>query len=82
MRQADFLATRHLYYQGKLFAAQFSYGRFEQELKNLGGLQSMSTLSFEVADGFNGSYVGMYASSNGKTSERSAGFDWFEYEGN
>ena len=60
---------------------QFSYGRTEKDLKNLGELQSMSTLSFEVADGFNGPYVGMYASSEEKPSEKPAVFDWFEYEG-
>jgi alpha-N-arabinofuranosidase len=36
-------------------------------------------LSTNVAGGFVGAYVGMYASSNGQPSENVADFDWFEY---
>jgi alpha-N-arabinofuranosidase len=36
-------------------------------------------LSTEVAGGFVGAYIGMYASSNGKSSTNYADFDWFEY---
>jgi alpha-N-arabinofuranosidase len=36
-------------------------------------------LSTEVAGGFVGAYIGMYASSNGKPSDNCADFDWFEY---
>jgi alpha-N-arabinofuranosidase len=36
-------------------------------------------LSTPVAGGFVGAYIGMYASSNGQTSEAVADFDWFEY---
>jgi len=57
----------------------FSYGESEEKLSPLGDVQSMSVLSFETADGFNGPYVGMYASSGGNTSDNSASFDWFEY---
>jgi xylan 1,4-beta-xylosidase len=38
-------------------------------------------LSTPVAGGFVGAYIGMYASSNGETSENVADFDWFEYVG-
>lgn len=39
-------------------------------------------LSFGLGIGkYTGTYVGMYASSNGKESKNSALFDWFEYEG-
>jgi xylan 1,4-beta-xylosidase len=38
-------------------------------------------LSTDVAGGFVGAYVGMYASSNGQPSENVADFDWFEYVG-
>jgi alpha-N-arabinofuranosidase len=38
-------------------------------------------LSTPVAGGFVGAYVGLYASSNGETSENVADFDWFEYIG-
>jgi alpha-N-arabinofuranosidase len=36
-------------------------------------------LSTEVAGGFTGSYIGMYASSNGRESQNVADFDYFEY---
>jgi alpha-N-arabinofuranosidase len=36
-------------------------------------------LSSEVAGGFTGVYLGMFASGNGKTSASPACFDWFEY---
>ena len=38
-------------------------------------------LSTDVAGGFVGAYIGMYASSNGRESENVADFDWFEYVG-
>ena len=36
-------------------------------------------LSTEVAGGFVGAYIGMYASSNGSPSSNNVDFDWFEY---
>jgi alpha-N-arabinofuranosidase len=36
-------------------------------------------LSTDVAGGFVGAYIGMYASSNGQPSANVADFDWFEY---
>ena len=36
-------------------------------------------LSMEVAGGFTGALVGLYASSNGTGSGAYADFDWFEY---
>jgi xylan 1,4-beta-xylosidase len=38
-------------------------------------------LSTPVAGGFVGTYIGMYASSNGQPSQNVADFDWFEYLG-
>ncbi|MDP4089641.1 MAG: glycoside hydrolase family 43 protein [Bacillota bacterium] len=37
-------------------------------------------LSTDVAGGFIGAYIGIYASSNGKNSSNYADFDWFEYD--
>ena len=37
-------------------------------------------LSTPVAGGFVGAYIGMYAGSNGKPSDTTADFDWFEYK--
>ncbi len=42
----------------------------------------MSVISFETAQGFNGPYVGMYASSNGQSGTTKATFKWFEYKEN
>lgn len=36
-------------------------------------------LSTDMAGGFTGAYIGMYASSEGKKSDNAADFDWFEY---
>ena len=38
-------------------------------------------VSKEVAGGFTGVYLGMYATGNGRRSSGVAGFDWFEYRG-
>jgi xylan 1,4-beta-xylosidase len=38
-------------------------------------------LSTPVAGGFTGTYIGMYASSNGLLSSNRADFDWFAYTG-
>lgn len=38
-------------------------------------------LSTPVAGGFVGAYIGMYASSNGQSSETVVDWDWFEYAG-
>jgi xylan 1,4-beta-xylosidase len=60
---------------------QFSYGVSEDEMQNLGEIQDISLLSDEVAGGFNGPYVGMYATSTGINSKAQAVFDWFQYQG-
>ncbi len=52
---------------------QFSYGSSAEEMVNIGGQQDLSVISFEVAKGFNGPYVGMYASSNGKNARQKPG---------
>ncbi len=38
-------------------------------------------LSTDVAGGFVGTEIGLYASANGNSSENKADFDWFEYHG-
>lgn len=58
---------------------QFSYGEAENNMQTIGDVQNMNVISFEVADGFNGPYVGMYATSSGEKSKAHAEFDWFEY---
>ena len=60
----------------------FSYGPSANEMKPIGTVQDMNVISFEMAEGFNGPMIGMYATSNGKTSKAKATFNWFEYQGN
>ena len=43
-------------------------------------LRQKAILSTLVADGYVGTYLGMYASSGGNPSSGYADFDWFRYE--
>ena len=38
-------------------------------------------LSKEIAGGFTGTVIGLYATSNGGKTENFSDFDWFEYQG-
>ncbi|MDP5168993.1 MAG: glycoside hydrolase family 43 protein, partial [Bacteroidia bacterium] len=58
---------------------QFYYGQDETQRKPIGEPLSVQTLSDEVAAGFNGPFVGMYATSEGNSSKQAASFAWFEY---
>ncbi len=59
----------------------FYYGTHEKDLRAIGGVQDGRILTSNWAGGFTGTYLGMYASSNGKTSDNFAAFDYFRYEG-
>jgi xylan 1,4-beta-xylosidase len=59
----------------------FRYGPTEDRMEQIGPVQSMALLSDEQAWGFNGPYVGMYATSNGLGTRALAAFDWFGYQG-
>jgi alpha-N-arabinofuranosidase len=59
----------------------FGYGSSLESQQQIGEIQSMDVVSDEVALRFNGSYIGMYASSNGRDSKSTATFQWFEYRG-
>lgn len=58
----------------------FYYGKNCSELSCLCGNQDIRILSMEIAGGFTGTYIGLYASSNGEDSNSYADFDWFEYK--
>ncbi|MGQ1784839.1 MULTISPECIES: glycoside hydrolase family 43 protein [unclassified Saccharicrinis] len=60
---------------------QFFYGDNEQSLKPIGDIQDYTVVSDEVAQKFNGVYVGMYATSSGIESKEIAKFDWFSLKG-
>lgn len=63
---------------GKHFT--FRYGADETHLQPIGTSQTAMVVSDNVTGGFNGPYVGMYASSNGLPSKNDAKFNWFEHK--
>jgi len=66
--------------KGKIY--NFYYGTIPGEWKEVKGSVDGKALSTEVAGGFVGVIIGMYASSQGHPSSNFADFDWFEYSGN
>ncbi|MBC6995073.1 glycoside hydrolase family 43 protein [Neolewinella lacunae] len=60
---------------------QFSCGPASQSLQPLGEAQDLMLISDDVSLGFNGPYVGMYATSQGQPSQAIASYDWFAYAG-
>ncbi len=62
--------------------AQFMYGENEEGLKTLGEVQDYTIVSDNIAEKFNGVYIGMYATSSGSKSKNEAKFDWFSMIGN
>ncbi|MCZ8517397.1 glycoside hydrolase family 43 protein [Paenibacillus filicis] len=57
----------------------FYYGRQAEAWSLLHGGADGTLLSSDVAGGFVGAYIGLFASSNGGASGNAADFDWFEY---
>ena len=55
-----------------------SYGEDERSLAPL-AMGRVRYLTQQVADGFTGVYLGMYATGNGRPCEQPADFDWFDY---
>ncbi len=70
----------YLSLQGKGMEYEFFYGESETSLHPMAAPQDATICSSNVASGFTGPYVGMYASSNGQPSNNKATFDWFEYK--
>jgi alpha-N-arabinofuranosidase len=60
---------------------QFSFGESAENLTNIGGMQSMVVIAESEMNKFNGTGVGVYATSNGQDSRNTATYDWFEYKG-
>jgi xylan 1,4-beta-xylosidase len=59
----------------------FAYGSTEETPHVLAKNVDGRVLSTDVAGGFVGTYVGMFASGNGRSGRTNADFDWFEYRG-
>ena len=66
--------------EGDNIRSTFSYGTSESNYTTIGGVQDLTIVSDEVAGGFSGPYVGMYATSNGEKTKGIASFNWFEYK--
>ncbi|MGM8361866.1 glycoside hydrolase family 43 protein [Flavobacterium sp. ARAG 55.4] len=66
--------------EGDNIRSTFSYGTSESNYKSIGDVQDLSIVSDEVAGGFSGLYVGLYATSNGMNSKNIARYGWFEYK--
>lgn len=58
----------------------FSFGETIDNMTNIGGTQTLEVISDNKFNKFNGSGVGVYATSNGKPSRNKAAYDWFEYQ--
>ena len=59
---------------------KFSYGDNAKDMIPIGETQNLKVLAEGNGNRFNGPGVGIYASSNGKRSKKTAKFDWFEYK--
>lgn len=57
---------------------RFSYAVGDGPFQDLGGVETRY-LSSEVAGGFNGVFVGLFATGRGRDSTVPADFDWFDY---
>ncbi len=61
---------------------QFFFGKDQDNLIPIGETQDYTIVSDQVAQKFNGVYIGMYATSMSKKSDQVAQFDYFLYQGN
>lgn len=59
---------------------EFKYGASEEQLQSIGGEEELTLISDEVAGGFNGPYIGMYATSNGENTKAVVKFNRFRYQ--
>ena len=57
---------------------RFSYAIGNESFQELGSVETRY-LASEVADGFNGVFIGMFATGRGQESSVPADFDWFDY---
>ena len=66
--------------EGNGLKCSFSFGNSEENLTPLISGLDATLYSTNVAGGFIGPFVGMYAGSNGLKSANEAQFEWFEYK--
>ncbi|HHX66192.1 MAG TPA: glycoside hydrolase family 43 protein, partial [Chloroflexi bacterium] len=70
----------HLRIEGTPEYYEFSYALGDGSMRTLARGETRY-LATEVAGGFTGVYLAMYATGNGEAGSAPADFDWFEYEG-
>lgn len=70
----------YLFIEGSRGRYSFYYGDTERSMISLALDEDGSILSTLVADGFVGTFLGMYGSSSHKDSGNYADYDWFKYE--
>jgi len=68
--------------KGEGIKASFYFGTDENNLIQIGTDQDLSNFGDEIAWGFNGTYVGIYATSNGQQSKQATRFNWFTIKNN
>ncbi|MEO6541578.1 MAG: family 43 glycosylhydrolase, partial [Ferruginibacter sp.] len=66
--------------EAKNLGIQFRFGETLNTMSNIGETQSFKVFSDSDINKFNGTGVGVYASSNEQKSDNTATFDWFEYK--
>ena len=71
----------YLSVQGNTNTYAFYYGYKESEMIPCAENVDAAILSCSLNEGFTGTYIGMYATANGKECDNVADFDWFNYVG-
>ncbi|WP_150275330.1 glycoside hydrolase family 43 protein [Paenibacillus tepidiphilus] len=74
----------HIQFKVEAQGQEYSFYYRENESSKWTGLYANAdgrVLSTDLAGGFTGAYIGLYASSQGADSGNHADFDWFSYEG-
>ena len=64
--------------EGARSVFRFSYAQGDDDYEEIQEV-SGRYLSSETIGGFTGTYVGLYATGNGRPSATAADYDWFEY---
>lgn len=67
--------------EAELQIYRFLYAETAEQWEKLADNVDGTLLSSDVAGGFVGAYMGLYATSGGVNSGNYADFDWFEYRG-
>ena len=68
--------------EGDNLNINFTYGSSLNEMKKIGDTHSLIVIADGNGNQFNGTGIGMYTTSNNKTSNTNASYDWFEYKDN